>query len=78
MLGFQKNTKWQLEEYLIFCYALLSALLDHFAFKEVLGPIGTPAVREMASTLISATAKVLQYTFHKVICREEKKIFVLL
>ncbi len=37
MLGFQKNPKWQLEEYLIFCYTLPSALLEIFAFKEVLG-----------------------------------------
>jgi hypothetical protein len=27
---------------------------------------------------ISATARVLQYTFHEVICREKKNIFVLL
>jgi hypothetical protein len=37
MLGFQKNPKRQLEEYLIFCYTLPSELLEHFAFTEVLG-----------------------------------------
>ncbi len=36
MLGFQKNPKWQLEEYLIFRHTLPTTLLEHFAFKEVL------------------------------------------
>jgi hypothetical protein len=37
MLGLQNNPKWQLEEYLIFCYTLPSGLLKKYAFKEVMG-----------------------------------------
>jgi hypothetical protein len=37
MFWFQNMHKIQLEEYLIFYYTLPSALLEKFAFKEVMG-----------------------------------------